>query len=83
MRSFRVFLSSIPLLSRAIVVGVVSAGGAGSIVGLLVGLAANPATAAFAVVELGLPAATVGALVGLVVGLSILSARRIRSRPVR
>lgn len=82
-RSFRVFLSSIPLLLRAIIVGVVTAGGAGSIVGLLVGLAANPATAAFAVVELGLPAATIGAVVGLLVGLSILLARRIRRRPVR
>ena len=82
-RSFRDVLSTMPLLSRAIVVGAITGGAAGAIAGLLVGLVANPPTAAFAMVELGLPSAIVGALVGLLVGVVILMARRIRRRPVR
>lgn len=61
MRSFRIVLGSRPLLPRAIVVAVVIGGVAGAITGLLVGLAAYPPTAAFAVVELGVPAAIAGA----------------------
>ena len=61
MRSFRIVLGSRPLLPRAIVVAVVIGGVAGATTGLLVGLAAYPPTAAFAVVELGVPAAIAGA----------------------
>ena len=48
----------------------------GATLGFVVGLLANPATAWFAVIELGLPAAILGATLGLVVGLLMLLIRR-------
>jgi ABC-type uncharacterized transport system permease subunit len=54
----------------------------GAIVGLIVGLNANPATAWFAVFELGIPAAIAGSLVGCIAALTVTAARRIkRSSP--
>lgn len=46
--------------------GALSAGVLGGIAGLLVGLRAHPATAWFAVFELGIPASIIGGIVGLV-----------------
>jgi hypothetical protein len=40
----------------------------GAVVGLVLGLRAHPATAWFAVIELGLPGAVVGALLGATAG---------------
>jgi hypothetical protein len=40
----------------------------GSIAGLVVGLIAHPATAWFAVFELGIPASILGGLIGLAAG---------------
>jgi len=46
----------------------VVAGVVGAVVGLIVGLRVRPATAWFAVFELGIPAAIVGAVVGCAAG---------------
>jgi len=54
-----------------------SAGVAGGITGLTVGLYTYAPTAPFAVIELGLPATLVGAVIGLVIGSIILAIRRI------
>jgi ABC-type uncharacterized transport system permease subunit len=50
----------------------------GAIVGLIIGLDANPATAWFAVFELGIPAGIAGGLVGCVAALILAAARRIK-----
>jgi hypothetical protein len=57
-----------PLISRCVAIGAVSAGLVGGVVGLLVGLRANPATAWFAIFELGIPSSILGGLVGLASG---------------
>ena len=51
-------------------------GSLGAAVGLIIGLLANPATAWFAIFELGLPAAVIGGLLGLLIGLLTLLLRR-------
>jgi hypothetical protein len=51
-------------MGRWTIRGAVIAGLVGAVVGLVLGLRAHPATAWFAVVEVGLPAAVVGAVVG-------------------
>jgi hypothetical protein len=80
-RSPRVIAAEMPLLQRAVIIGTTVAGFLGAIVGLLIGLAAYPPTAFFAVIEIGLPAAVAGALVGLLVGSAILAVHRFaRSR---
>jgi hypothetical protein len=62
--------------------GAVSAGILGGVVGLVVGLHAYPATAWFAVMEVGLPASILGALLGLTAGAIALAARRLHpTRP--
>lgn len=50
----------------------------GAAVGLVLGLIANPPTAWFAVLEIGLPAAVAGAGIGLVFGLIVTIRRRVR-----
>jgi hypothetical protein len=55
-------------MSRWAAIGVVAGFVVGGIVGLIIGLDAHPATAGFAVFELGIPAALLGGLVGLVSG---------------
>ena len=50
-------------------------GSLGAAVGLIVGLLANPATAWFAIFELGLPAAMIGGLLGLLIGVLTLVLR--------
>ena len=70
-------LGAMPVLPRAVVMGASVAGLAGALIGLLVGLAAYPPTAAFAVIELGVPATIAGALAGLLTGSIIRITRRI------
>jgi len=65
---------------RCGVFGAIGAGVVGGMVGFTVGMAANPPTAWFAILEVGVPAALVGEAVGLVVGLGIRSARGVRPR---
>ena len=50
----------------------------GAVVGLILGLIANPPTAWFATIEIGLPAAVAGAGIGLVVGVIVTIRHRIR-----
>jgi hypothetical protein len=59
---------ALPLVPRSAAVGAVSLGVVGAIVGLVVGLMVHPATAWFATLELGIPAALLGGLVGLAIG---------------
>ena len=70
--SARSQLATMPLIPRFAVVGSTAALIVGGLVGLVLGLRAYPATAWFAVFEVGVPAgicgAVLGALVGLVVG---------------
>ena len=46
--------------------------------GLVLGLIAYPATAWFAVFEVGIPAGVVGAVVGALVGIVVVIFRRVR-----
>jgi len=71
-------LSEFPVPTRFAVMGALVLGIAGGIGGLISGLLAYPATAWFAVAEVGLPAALVGGLTGFVVGLLVLAVRRTR-----
>jgi hypothetical protein len=61
-------LRALPLILRCAAIGAVSAAVVGGVVGLVVGLLVNPATAWFAVFELGIPAAILGGLLGLASG---------------
>lgn len=55
------------VLRFALLSGAVT-GGVGAIAGLVIGVHVNAATAPFAAVELGLPAAAVGLVVGTLIG---------------
>ncbi len=57
-----------PLILRWAAVGAVSAALIGGVVGLVVGLAVHPATAWFAVFELGVPTTIFGGVLGLASG---------------
>lgn len=61
-------LRALPLILRCAAIGAGSAAVVGGIVGLVVGLLVHPATAWFAVFELGIPASIVGGLLGLATG---------------
>jgi hypothetical protein len=78
--SARAQLATIPLVPRLAVVGAVSAGVIGGLVGLVLGLRAYPATAWFAVIEVAVPAAALGAALGALAGLVGVVARR-RTQP--
>jgi gas vesicle protein len=52
----------------------------GAVAGLVLGLRAHPATAWFAVFELGIPAAIVGTLLGAVAGAVASVLHRLRTR---
>ncbi len=69
MMSARSQLVARPLVPRFAIVGLVVAGVLGGLVGLALGLRAHPATAWFAVLEVGVPAAMAGAVLGALVGL--------------
>jgi len=57
-----------PSASRWAAIGLVAGFLVGGIVGLIIGLDAHPATAGFAIFELGIPASVLGGFVGLVSG---------------
>jgi ABC-type uncharacterized transport system permease subunit len=61
-------LRALPLIVRWAAIGAVSAAVVGAVVGLVVGLSVHPATAWFAVYEVGIPAAILGGLLGLASG---------------
>ena len=76
-------LREMPLLTRCVVVGGSVLGVCGALAGLVVGLSVHPATALFAAIELGFPAAAAGLLVGLLIGASILIVRHVLGRAHR
>ncbi|MGO9902939.1 MAG: hypothetical protein ACLP0J_25345 [Solirubrobacteraceae bacterium] len=69
-----------PLIERCMTVGTPLGFVLGGIGGLTRGLEVRPATAWFAVFELGIPAAIVGGLVGLMGGLTVIAGRRLKRR---
>lgn len=64
---------------RIVISGMVIGALAGAATGLVLGLINSPATAWFAVIELGIPAAVAGVLVGVVIGLIVVLRRRART----
>jgi hypothetical protein len=68
MKDFREYLPTLPLPGRFALCGGLAAAFVGAVAGLIVGLHVHPATAWFAVFELGFPAGILGALAGGVVG---------------
>jgi hypothetical protein len=66
------------LLERCATLGAVAGAVIGAIAGLIIGLDANPATAWFAVFELGIPAGIAGGLVGGVAALIVAVTRWIK-----
>lgn len=69
MMSARSQLVAKPVVPRFAIVGLAVAGIIGGVVGLVLGLRAHPATAWFAVLEVGVPAAIAGAVLGALAGL--------------
>lgn len=65
------------LPARWMVIGAAAACAIGGFAGLLIGLSVHPATAWFAVFELGVPAGVAGGVVGLFAGLLVAGARRL------
>jgi hypothetical protein len=57
--------------------GAISAGAIGAVVGLVVGLIAYPATAWFAVFEVGIPSFVLGGIVGCLSGAVAVARRRV------
>jgi ABC-type uncharacterized transport system permease subunit len=77
MTSSRAHLATLPPVTRYAVVGATAGAILGGLVGLVVGLRAYPATAWFAVFEVGVPAGIAGAVVGALVGLLAVTVHRI------
>jgi hypothetical protein len=69
--------AELPLVLRWSVKSGLAFGTVGAVVGLLVGLAAYPPTAWFAVLEVGIPAFIGGALLGAAAGTATLVVRRL------
>ena len=65
------------VVSRYAGIGAVSAGAVGAVVGLVIGLIVHPATAWFAIIEVGVPAGLVGLLIGAVTGVIVAIARHV------
>ena len=65
----RARLAAMPLVPRFTVVGAMTAGILGGLLGLVLGLNGYPPTAWFAVLEVGVPAAILGGLLGALAGL--------------
>lgn len=84
-RAWREFwrgIAELPLVLRWSVRSGIVLGTVGAVAGLLVGLAAYPPTAWFAVLEVGIPAFVVGTLLGAAVGIATRAVRRLdRTRP--
>ncbi len=78
MNALRAELRRWSVLKRGATLGAATGGLIGAIVGLILGLDANPATAWFAVFEVGIPAGIAGGLVGCIAALIVLAALRIK-----
>ena len=52
----------------------------GALAGLILGVIANPPTAWFATIEIGLPAAIAGAAIGLVIGVVVTIRHHVRAQ---
>ena len=70
-------LRALPLPARWALAGAACAGLIGATVGLIIGLQVYAPTAAFAVLELGLPAAITGGILGLAAAVILTAGRRI------
>jgi len=70
-------LRELPAPLRHALIGAVSLGVPGAMVGLVIGLRAYVPTAWAATLEVGLPAALLGALLGLVVGSLVTACRHL------
>jgi hypothetical protein len=73
--------SNVPLVVRGLTVGAAVAGVVGGVAGGVIGLVVHPATAWFAVFELGVPASVLGAVVGAAAGAATAAVRRARRHP--
>lgn len=80
MSGFLAELRSKPIIERFATTGLLVGLAIGAVGGLVRGLEVRPATAWFAVFELGVPAAIVGALLGFVCGVAVSAGRWIRRR---
>ena len=67
-RALRELLRELPVPLRHALIGAVTFGVVGGIVGLFLGLRAHAPTAWFAIFEVGLPAALLGVVLGAVLG---------------
>ena len=76
MTSARSQLAAMPIVRRFAVIGSIVVGFLGALVWLILGLRAYPATAWFAVFEVGAPAGIAGAVVGALVGVLAMVVRR-------
>ncbi|WP_300681568.1 hypothetical protein [Nocardioides sp.] len=72
-------LRVLPVPMRFVVGFMLAFGVVGGVVGLILGLWANPATAWFAVAEVGMPSAILGMLVGLLAGAVAFVVGRLRT----
>ena len=72
----------LPLVPRCAVSGSLIGAFAGGLVGLILGIRSNLATAWFAVFELGLPGGVCGGLIGAVTGLAVWVYRRVVRPPL-
>lgn len=63
------------VVSRLAAVGAAVAGAIGGVAGLVIGVIVHPATAWFAIFELGAPSAVLGLLLGAAVGVVVAIAR--------
>jgi hypothetical protein len=81
MREFLRDLREQPSPGSCAIVAMMVAGGVGAIIGLVVGLHVYAATAWFAMLELGIPAAVAGGAIGFLVGSVIALANQLRRHP--
>jgi uncharacterized membrane-anchored protein len=77
MKALVAWIRTLPLPARWASIAAISAGVAGSIAGLVIGLFTYAPTALFAAVELGFPAVIAGGAVGLAAGVITTGVRRI------
>jgi hypothetical protein len=73
----------LPLPTRCGVIGGALLGGIGLVLGFVIGLFVYAPTAAFAALELGIPATVVGEVVGFTVGGLVALGRRMKQREPR
>ncbi|MGH2860888.1 MAG: hypothetical protein ACRDLT_05180 [Solirubrobacteraceae bacterium] len=78
MRELLADIAAKPLIQRFVTIGVLTGSVVGGIVGLIRGLEVHPATAWFAVFELGVLVAIASGALGLGFGLLVTAARRIK-----